>query len=913
MTYSKKILASNKNYKITYYCNESVKSSKCIVTFGEISSNLDEEGFGSSVILKEGMDHIYVAQKRGTQYQFLTADKFCSIVEPSLVNKEVYTYGSSLGAYCAIYYGGAIDAHILAMSPRIPAHPIIDKLMDQRFKNRGFKHEELESTERTSGRICVFYDRNNYIDNHYVDFFLRPAYPAAEYLHIQNSGHYTARALLVSGELKPVVLDFFNNKNISFTLSNDKILEWHLDTAKRRVKRGKLAHALENIEVLLSSDSTNNEEVQRIVAEYKKKLNAKETSDHKKADSKLYPQISSNELAQLDSAVSLSFVGDLTASERQTSNAYNKKTGKYEFDNMFSHVSKYMERSDFSMGIFGGPTAGETLEYSTGGRGDESSPRYNFPDSFADAVKRSGIDFVTTAHRHLLDAGTKGAMRTLDILDKVGLKHSGSFRNVKEKAELPIYSIKGLKIAILTFTVCSNGYRSSFFLKEENKHLTSILVSPSNKNFESVKTDVISKFEEVKKEAPDSIIVLSHMAQTTPQASDKMQRAWFDIFVDAGADVILNSNGNAMQPYEWRTKPNDNSNVMVLHSSGGFVNFDAEKNGEASVLTQLYLDPNTGKPFALACIPLWHHAYIDDIYSAIPINEIVNSPELRHRTTMCEYERLKDVHEAVTETMLGETLSVDQTQDKYYIFANRASDNSRGYVRNPVSTLKEVKDFKNKEIYQLLSNAKSVCFLGDSITEGTKNGGYGWFEPLVECFPHLKVERFAKGGANSGYFVNQLENITKINTDLYILAIGTNDLKHQKSDETTADKYVDNIRQVVESIRLKNKSASFILISPWTSNYNISATELSKKEHSILLEDFSGNLKRYAESAGDVFIDPNRILNENFKTGNPRIWMKDSTHPDANRGINHYSSAVMQASPQSNGRFVVLKHLLSRK
>lgn len=913
MAYSKKILASNKNYKITYYCNESTQSQKCVVTFGEISSNLDEEGFGSNVILKEGMDHIYVAQKRGTQYQFLTANKFHTIVGPSLVDKEVYTYGSSLGGYCAIYYGGAINAHILAMSPRIPAHPFIDKLMDQRFKNRGFKHEELENMEKTAGRVCVFYDQNNYIDNHYVDFFLRPVYPVAEYHHVQNSGHYTARALLVSGELKTVALNFFNNMSINFTLSENKILEWHLNTAERRVKRGKLSHALENIEVLLSSENAGDEKVQNIVSEYKKKLKPAETNNHKKTDSKLYPMISSEEMVQLDSAVSLSFVGDLTLSEHQVSNAYNQKAGGYEFNNMFSHVNKYLEQSDFSMGIFGGPTAGETLEYSIGNYGDGVSPRYNFPDSFAYSVKQAGFDFVTTAHNHLLDAGIEGAMRTLDILDEVGLKHSGSYRNVKEKAKLPIYKIKGLKIAILTFTVSSNGYRSSFFHKEENNHLTSILVPPSNKNFERVKSDVVSEFEEVKREAPDSIIVLSHMPQKTTQKPDTTQQAWFDIFVDAGADVILNSNGNTVQPYEWRTKPSDNSNVLILHSSGSYVNACSEENGDTSILTQLHLDPTTGKPFALACIPLWKHAYIDDIYRALPINDIVNNPKFRHQTSIYEYERLKEIHEAITETLLGEKLSIDQTQDKYYIFSDRATEKSKGYVRNPVPALPTIKDFRSKEIYRLLSEAENVCFLGDSITEGTKNGGYGWFEPLVERFPHLRVERFAKGGANSRYFINQLGSIAEIRADLYILAIGTNDLKHQKTTEMTAAEYTDNIRQLVENIRLNNKTASFVLIPPWTSYNSNSSSVLSKKEQMNLLESFSEELRRYAEGSGFLFIDPNPILNKKFKTCNLRFWMKDSTHPDANEGIKQYSSAIAQASPQSNDRFDVLKRLVRRK
>ena len=40
---------------------------------------------------------------------------------------------------------------------------------------------------------------------------------------------------------------------------------------------------------------------------------------------------------------------------------------------------------------------------------------------------------MTTANNHLLDKGIKGAMRTLDILDKYNITHIGSYRNIEEK------------------------------------------------------------------------------------------------------------------------------------------------------------------------------------------------------------------------------------------------------------------------------------------------------------------------------------------------------------------------------------------------------------------------------------------------------------------------------------------------
>ena len=49
----------------------------------------------------------------------------------------------------------------------------------------------------------------------------------------------------------------------------------------------------------------------------------------------------------------------------------------------------------------------------------------------AEAVKNSGINYVTTSNIHLLDKGIKGAMRTLDILDKYNISHIPGAINIE--------------------------------------------------------------------------------------------------------------------------------------------------------------------------------------------------------------------------------------------------------------------------------------------------------------------------------------------------------------------------------------------------------------------------------------------------------------------------------------------------
>ncbi|WP_160058167.1 CapA family protein [Alkalicoccus saliphilus] len=902
MNYEKNVLASHKNYKITYHKNVETRSKKCIITFGEIDSNLEETGFGDNLICSQGYDYIYVAQKKTTQYQFLSAAKFASIVEQTIAGKEVYTYGSSLGGYCALYYGGEVNANILAMSPRIPAHPVINKLMDSRFNNKGFKHKELHKSSLTENRVCIFFDQENYIDRYYIDFIVRTAYPKAEYHTLTNAGHYTARALLESGELKKVALDFFSNNKITYVLDNEKVLNWHMEKASTRLKRGKLAHAIENIEVLLTSERASEEPVRKLANSYQQKVTKKikNKNPRKKDAPKMHPIIQENEKKRLAKGVCLSFVGDLILLRDQVLNAYNPDLKSYEFDPMFTYVKKYLEESDFAIGVFEGPTAGEKYEYSTSCYGDGLPLALNFPDSFARSVKNAGFDFVTTAQNHLLDCGVEGAMRTLDILDEVGLKHKGGYRNQKEKDQLPIYDIKGLKVAILTYTRKSNGYDNDYFLKKENKHLTSLLVSPEDKNFEQVKDDVKKDFEIIKKENPDCIVVLPHMGQQFRHSPDSMQTAWCDIFVEQGADLILSDHPHAVQPYEWRKNLQHNSNVLIIHCPGNFVNSYTAKDGDASALSHLYLDPNTGKPFAVACVPLFAHSYLDENYKSLPLFDIVHNPEIRNTLSTLEFDRVKEVHELVTGTMLGETLPIDHVQEKYYLFVDRADGRSKGYVRNPVISLEIKESWKRKSFYNLLAKSKKVCFIGDSITEGTRNGGYGWYEPITTDMQDLEVLRFSKGGATTHYLSKYETEIAASNCDLYVIALGTNDVRYRDPVQcaVTTEEYIINIEQFVSSIRSVNKSANFVFIAPWTTDNYDPVSKLNKTERFAMLQEYSQALEAYCNSKEIIYIDPNRIIYEKYQTRNPRKWLVDHIHPNALDGINLFSSAVLEASPE---------------
>ncbi|MDJ0381305.1 CapA family protein [Streptomyces sp. G-G2] len=84
-------------------------------------------------------------------------------------------------------------------------------------------------------------------------------------------------------------------------------------------------------------------------------------------------------------------------------------------------------------------------------------PTFKAPHELADALKDTGYDSCSTASNHTLDAGYPGLARTLDHLDRVGVKHTGSARSPEEAKAPALLGAGGAKIAQLSYTYGTNG------------------------------------------------------------------------------------------------------------------------------------------------------------------------------------------------------------------------------------------------------------------------------------------------------------------------------------------------------------------------------------------------------------------------------------------------------------------------
>jgi len=200
------VLAKTDGFQITYY-EQSRDSDKVLVTFDGIGSDISDSGFGTKFALAHGYNHVFVAQRIRSQYQELSIEQFYDAVHNLIGSREVFTYGSSLGGYCALYYGGCIDATIVAAAPKNSALP---EFLKPEFEDLEFRHLPLSQVPKSSKDPVILYDPFRKVDDKMVKQFVLPIYPNARIVELPFAGHNVLTPMK-AGVLKQFMLDVFDH------------------------------------------------------------------------------------------------------------------------------------------------------------------------------------------------------------------------------------------------------------------------------------------------------------------------------------------------------------------------------------------------------------------------------------------------------------------------------------------------------------------------------------------------------------------------------------------------------------------------------------------------------------------------------------------------------------------------------
>lgn len=303
------------------------------------------------------------------------------------------------------------------------------------------------------------------------------------------------------------------------------------------------------------------------------------------------PPEASEPVVQPNIVSTLAVCGDAMSHMPQTRDAYDSQAGAYDYKPMIRFAKPWIEQADYAV---------VNLETTFAGGPDYSGfPAFNTPDALGDALKDAGFDLVSTANNHCLDRGYDGMVRTLDVLDNLGLAHVGTYRSAVERAAqngVHVADVGGIKIVFLSYTYGTNGIP----LSKSHPDTVNILHTDYMSDAQVLDTariaDDLAAAEAL---SPDLIAVIVHWGVEYQTTQNDHQEEIADFLFDHGADVILGSHPHVLQPMETRTLTDRDGTThtgFVCWSLGNFISSQNDEYTDTTVVLNLELtkNPNTG-------------------------------------------------------------------------------------------------------------------------------------------------------------------------------------------------------------------------------------------------------------------------------------------------------------------------------
>jgi poly-gamma-glutamate synthesis protein (capsule biosynthesis protein) len=243
----------------------------------------------------------------------------------------------------------------------------------------------------------------------------------------------------------------------------------------------------------------------------------------------------------------LVFIGDIMQHMPQI-NAAKMPNGTYNYDSCFSFVASEINYADFKVA---------NLELTLAGAPYSGYPCFSAPDAIVGTLKKSGINLLSTANNHSCDRGSRGIERTLDVLDKFGIYHVGTYRNLAEKifSHPQIVDAKGIRIAYLSYTYGTNGLPVSY---------------PNIVNLIDT-AEIANDIQLAKNYSPDMIICLMHWGLEYQLKQNNEQKTLAEFMISHGINLIIGSHPHVVQPMETRTDEAGNIKSAIVYSLGNAV------------------------------------------------------------------------------------------------------------------------------------------------------------------------------------------------------------------------------------------------------------------------------------------------------------------------------------------------------
>ena len=286
--------------------------------------------------------------------------------------------------------------------------------------------------------------------------------------------------------------------------------------------------------------------------------------------------------------VSLFIVGDIMSHR-----AVSQSAEKFGYRTFFKHLEDRIEGADLAIG---------NMEFPLAGKPYTGYPAFSGPDEYAQYLSDVGFDVFLTANNHILDKGTAGIRRTIDVLEQKGLIYTGIAADERADTLLNplMLHVRGLRIAVINFTYGTNTGPQHAWPKVNYMR----------------KKDILPMLERAR--GADLVLVFPHWGTEYRLHHDKAQEEMARWLVENGADVVVGAHPHVIQDVGFIGE------APVVYSRGNALSNQNDLNSrlELALTLRVVLEedkaPRLLEP-AFEYIWCTKPGMVEDSYAAVPV------------------------------------------------------------------------------------------------------------------------------------------------------------------------------------------------------------------------------------------------------------------------------------------------------
>ncbi len=240
--------------------------------------------------------------------------------------------------------------------------------------------------------------------------------------------------------------------------------------------------------------------------------------------------------------------------------------GTYQYEYIFNSISSCFDQSDYTVANYEGALYGPPY---TG------YPMFNAPDAIADALKRAGVEMVTTANNHAFDGGLEGMKRTPQVFAEKGIQVIGTRSSASDPC-FQIADINGIRVGFTGYTYETPGDGSSkalngMILPAEANALVDSFNPYRAAVFEKNKTEMAERIRQMREAGAECVIFVLHWGEEYKTASNGTQQALAKYLSDQGVDVIIGHHPHVLQEIAVLSSAVTGKDTLVYYSVGNFL------------------------------------------------------------------------------------------------------------------------------------------------------------------------------------------------------------------------------------------------------------------------------------------------------------------------------------------------------